>query len=156
MKLYHGSNVEVDIIDLNRGRRGKDFGKGFYTNPNYKQAVEFCSNVIRREGCGVPTVTAFEFDESALELLNVKRFEGYSKEWAEFILMNRSNNSDMSVHQFDIVIGPIADDGVGTQIRRLMRGFITFDVFLEEIKHSKVTYQYFFGTEKALTYLKKL
>ena len=104
----------------------------------------------------MPTVTIFEFDEAALELLNVKRFEGYSKEWAEFILMNRSNNSDMSTHQFDFVIGPIADDGVGTQIRRLMRGFITFDVFLEEIKHSKVTYQYFFGTEKALTYLKKL
>ena len=78
MKLYHGSNVEIDIIDLNRGRRGKDFGKGFYANPDYKQAVEFCSNVIRREGCGVPTVTTFEFDESALELLNVKRFEGYS------------------------------------------------------------------------------
>ena len=156
MRLYHGSNVEIDIIDLNRGRRGKDFGKGFYANPDYKQAVEFCSNVIRREGCGVPTVTTFEFDESALELLNVKRFEGYSKEWAEFILMNRSNNSDVSAHQFDIVIGPIADDGVGTQIRRLSRGFITFDAFLEELKYSKVTYQYFFGTEQALTYLKKL
>lgn len=156
MKLYHGSNVEIEIIDLNRGRRGKDFGKGFYTNPEYMQAVEFCSNVIRREGGGVPTVTTFEFDESALEHLNVKRFEGYSKEWAEFILMNRSNNSDVPSHQYDIVIGPIADDGVGTQIRRLTRGFITFDVFLVEIKHSKITYQYFFGTEKALTYLKKL
>ena len=156
MKLYHGSNVEVDIIDLNRGRRGKDFGKGFYANPDYKQAVEFCSNVIRREGCGVPTVTTFEFDESALECLNVKRFEGYSKEWAEFILMNRNNISDKPAHDFDIVIGPIADDGVGTQIRRLSRGFITFDAFLEELKYSKVSIQYFFGTEKALKYLRKI
>ena len=32
MKLYHGSNIEIDVIDLNRGRRGKDFGKGFYAN----------------------------------------------------------------------------------------------------------------------------
>ena len=156
MKLYHGSNVEIDAIDLNRGRRGKDFGKGFYTNPDYMQAVEFCSNVIRREGCGVPTVTTFEFDESALERLNVKRFEGYSKEWAEFILMNRNNISDKPAHDFDIVIGPIADDGVGTQIRRLSRGFITFDAFLEELKYSKVSIQYFFGTEKALKYLKKI
>lgn len=30
MKLYHGSNVEIEQIDLNRGRRGKDFGRGFY------------------------------------------------------------------------------------------------------------------------------
>ena len=156
MKLYHGSNVEIEYVDLSQGRRGKDFGKGFYANPDYMQAVEFCSNVVRREGSGIPTVTSFEFDESALERLNVKRFEGYSKEWAEFILMNRNNISDKPAHDFDIVIGPIADDGVGTQIRRLSRGFITFDAFLEELKYSKVTYQYFFGTEQALTYLKKL
>lgn len=24
MKLYHGSNVEIDVIDLKQGRRGKD------------------------------------------------------------------------------------------------------------------------------------
>lgn len=156
MKLYHGSNVEIDSIDLARGRRGKDFGKGFYANPDYMQAVEFCSSVIRREGVGVPTVTSFDFDESALNVLNVMRFEGYSKEWAEFILLNRNNTSDVPAHDYDIVVGPIADDGVGTQIRRLSRGFITFDAFLEELKYSKVSIQYFFGTEEAIKYLKKI
>lgn len=156
MKLYHGSNVEIEYVDLSRGRRGKDFGKGFYANPDYMQAVEFCSNVVRREGSGIPTVTSFEFDESALDLLNIKRFDGYTQEWAEFILMNRNNISDKPAHDFDIVIGPIADDGVGTQIRRLSRGFITFDAFLEELKYSKVSIQYFFGTEKALKYLRKI
>ena len=156
MKLYHGSNVEIEYVDLSRGRRGKDFGKGFYANPDYMQAVEFCSNVVRREGSGIPTVTSFEFDESALDMLNIKRFDGYTKEWAEFILMNRNNISDKPAHDFDIVIGPIADDGVGTQIRRLSRGFITFDAFLDELKYSKVSIQYFFGTEKALKYLKKI
>lgn len=156
MKLYHGSNVEIEYVDLARGRRGKDFGKGFYANPDYMQAVEFCSNVVRREGSGIPTVTSFEFDESALDMLNIKRFDGYTQEWAEFILMNRNNISDKPAHDFDIVIGPIADDGVGTQIRRLSRGFITFDAFLDELKYSKVSIQYFFGTEKALKYLKKI
>lgn len=125
MKLYHGSNVEIECVDLARGRRGKDFGKGFYANPDYMQAVEFCSNVVRREG-------------------------------AEFILMNRNNSSDVPAHHYDIVVGPIADDGVGTQIRRLSRGFITFDAFLEELKYCKVSIQYFFGTENALKYLKKI
>ena len=156
MKLYHGSNVEIECVDLARGRRGKDFGKGFYANPDYMQAVEFCSNVVRREGSGVPTVTSFDFDESALDVLNVMRFDGYSKEWAEFILMNRNNSSDVPAHNYDIVVGPIADDGVGTQIRRLSRGFITFDAFLEELKYCKVSIQYFFGTENALKYLKKI
>lgn len=156
MKLYHGSNVEIESIDLARGRRGKDFGKGFYANPDYMQAVEFCSSVIRREGVGVPTVTSFDFNESALNVLNVMRFDGYSKEWAEFILLNRNNTSDVPAHDYDIVVGPIADDGVGTQIRRLSRGFITFDAFLEELKYSKVSIQYFFGTEEAIKYLKKI
>lgn len=156
MKLYHGSNVEIEYVDLARGRRGKDFGKGFYANPDYMQAVEFCSNVVRREGSGIPTVTSFEFDESALDMLNIKIFDGYTQEWAEFILMNRNNISDKPAHDFDIVVGPIADDGVGTQIRRLSRGFITFDAFLDELKYSKVSIQYFFGTEKALKYLKKI
>ena len=156
MKLYHGSNVEIESIDLARGRRGKDFGKGFYANPDYMQAVEFCSSVIRREGVGVPTVTSFDFDESALNVLNVMRFDGYSKEWAEFVLLNRNNTSDVPAHDYDIVVGPIADDGVGTQIRRLSRGFITFDAFLEELKYSKVSIQYFFGTEEAIKYLKKI
>lgn len=156
MKLYHGSNVEIESIDLARGRRGKDFGKGFYANPDYMQAVQFCSSVIRREGVGVPTVTSFDFDESALNVLNVMRFDGYSKEWAEFILLNRNNTSDVPAHDYDIVVGPIADDGVGTQIRRLSRGFITFDAFLEELKYSKVSIQYFFGTEEAIKYLKKI
>lgn len=156
MKLYHGSNVEIECVDLARGRRGKDFGKGFYANPDYMQAVEFCSNVVRREGAEVPTVTSFDFDESALDVLNVMRFDGYSKEWAEFILMNRNNSSDVPAHHYDIVVGPIADDGVGTQIRRLSRGFITFDAFLEELKYCKVSIQYFFGTENALKYLKKI
>ena len=156
MKLYHGSNVEIESIDLARGRRGKDFGKGFYANPDYMQAVEFCSSVIRREGVGIPTVTSFHFDESALNVLKVMRFDGYSKEWAEFILLNRNNTSDEPAHDYDIVVGPIADDGVGTQIRRLSRGFITFDAFLEELKYSKVSIQYFFGTEEAIKYLKKI
>ena len=66
----------------------------------------------------------------ALKRLNVKRFEGYSKEWAEFILMNRSNDSDAPAHQYDVVIGPIADDGVGTQIRRQVSIFKVLFMFL--------------------------
>ena len=38
MKLYHGSNVEIDVIDLGRGRRGKDFGQGFYLSADRSQA----------------------------------------------------------------------------------------------------------------------
>ena len=31
MILYHGTNIDIDKIDLNKCAPYKDFGKGFYT-----------------------------------------------------------------------------------------------------------------------------
>ena len=38
MILYHGSNIEISQIDIDKGRKGKDFGKGFYLSEDIKQA----------------------------------------------------------------------------------------------------------------------
>lgn len=112
--------------------------------------------VVRKEADGIPCVTCFELDEIVFEKLSVKRFEGYTEEWAEFVLANRRNRTDEQTHSYDIVVGPIADDAVGVQIRQLSRGYISFDKFLENIKYIAPTIQYFFGTEKSIQYLKKL
>ena len=48
LKLYHGSNVEIDKIDLCRSRKGKDFGCGFYLNPNKEQAMEMAVRTSKR------------------------------------------------------------------------------------------------------------
>ena len=38
MKVYHGSSVKVDKIDLFKCKPNNDFGKGFYvTNPEKKR-----------------------------------------------------------------------------------------------------------------------
>ncbi len=31
MRLYHGSNVEINAVDLSKCMPFKDFGSGFYT-----------------------------------------------------------------------------------------------------------------------------
>ena len=89
--LYHGSNVEINQIDLSLSRKGKDFGCGFYLNANKQQATEMAIRTANRMRNGSPIVCAFEFDNSILSKneLNVKVFDDYSVEWAEFILMNR-------------------------------------------------------------------
>lgn len=156
MKLYHGSNIEIEVIDLAKGRKGKDFGRGFYLSEDYKQAVKMSEIVVRKEAEGLPCVTCFELDEVAFEQLRIKRFEGYTEEWAEFVLANRRNWTDEQIHSYDIVVGPIADDAVGVQVRQLSRGYISFDKFLERIKYIKPTIQYFFGTETSIQYLTKL
>ena len=78
LKLYHGSNVVIDTIDLGCSRRGKDFGCGFYLNPDKEQALGMAVRTTRRLMQGTPILNAFEFDESVLQtersLLSVKIF----------------------------------------------------------------------------------
>lgn len=158
MKLYHGSNMEIDVPDLKKGRRGKDFGQGFYLSDNLQQALDMAASVSDREKSGVPTVTVFEFDETLLRSseYQVQVFNGYSLPWVKFIRANRSNRSLQQIHDFDIVYGPIANDTVGYQLRRCDLSIITEEQLLEELKYKTCTFQYFFGTEKALANLKKV
>ena len=158
MILYHGSNTEIHAIDLNQSMRGKDFGQGFYLSADQRQAEEMATFKTLQFG-GNPIVNAFEFDETLLSnsLLNTKIFDDYSLEWAEFIFANRNNMTYIPIHEYDIVYGPIADDRVGVQIRNLIEGNITIDVFLERLKYIKgITFQYYFGTQRAINYLKRL
>ena len=156
--LYHGSNVEIDRIDLSKSKIGKDFGKGFYLNPNYDQAYKMAVRAknINKEGSEI--VSAFEFDDDILTKseLNVKVFTEYSKEWADFVVANRNNKSETPIHTYDIVIGPIADDNVGTQIYRYSRGFIDINKLIAELKFEETAIQYFFGTETSIKLLRKI
>jgi hypothetical protein len=159
IRLHHGSNVGIGVIDLSLSKKGKDFGQGFYLNPDYNQALEMAEFKVDIFGVGSPFVTSFDFDEdSARDAgLSIKVFDDYSEEWAQFVVNNRNNNSDIPIHDFDIVIGPIADDKVGFQIRRYIENEISIDKLIERIKYygDKST-QYFFGTEKSLNYLTKV
>lgn len=156
--LYHGSNVHIEQIDLSLSRKGKDFGCGFYLNANRQQAVDMAIRTSQRMRSGTPSVTSYMFDESILEKteLNVKVFEDYSIEWAEFVLANRKNTSDTPIHSYDIVIGPIANDTVGVQIRRYVMGYIGMEKLIEELKYrGNRSVQYFFATPKAINLLKR-
>ena len=160
MKLYHGSNMSIEEIDLKRGRKGKDFGQGFYLSADRSQALMMAERTVDREESGEATLTTYLFDESILfepTDLRVKVFENYSKEWAEFIIKNRRNKSLQPTHDYDIVYGPIADDGVTFQLRRHLSGAITIEELVKELHYAKgITFQYFFGTPLALSKLTKL
>ena len=158
MILYHGSNMVFEKIDLNKSKTNKDFGKGFYLSDNYEQAEKMAQFKVVTLGGNV-NVQSYEVDNEILKdnTLNIKIFNEYSKEWAEFIFANRDNNSDIQCHDYDIVYGPIANDRVGLQIRKFRDGSIDFEEFLHRIKYMKgITFQYFFGTNKAINKLKKL
>jgi len=158
-RLYHGSNVAIERIDLSRSKRGKDFGQGFYLNANPDQAMAMAIRTTKFLNDGQPTLSCFEFDEEEANKLglNIKKFSDYSEEWAEFVVMNRKNGSDIPAHPYDIVIGPIADDTVGVQIRRYIMGYLSASALVEELKfQGDHAVQYFFGTPRAAELLKRI
>ena len=155
MILYHGSNMTIERIDLDKSKPNKDFGKGFYLSESEAQAMEMAAFKTSLLG-GEPVVTKFEFDESVMQStdLRIKVFKEYSEEWADFVFANREGND---VERYDIVYGPIANDKIGLQIRKLKDGSIDKAEFLNRLKYMKgVTYQYFFGSECAVKYLTKV
>lgn len=40
MKLFHGTNMKVEVIDLAESRPAKDFGRAFYLSAKEQQAKE--------------------------------------------------------------------------------------------------------------------
>lgn len=157
MILYHGTNHAFDKIDLLKSKPNKDFGRGFYLSPNYEQALNMAN--VKREQLqdGEPIVLTYEVDDAELEALNVLRFVEYSEEWAKFILANRNNAADSPVHRYDVVIGPIADDRVGLQLWKYESQLIDLPTLVSRLKYMKgMTVQYFFGTEKAISLLKRI
>lgn len=127
MDLYHGTTYDINEIDVLMGKGYKDFGKGFYATPvkshaeniarRNKRILEAREAKIRQRNPKYKTriYQAYrynlEFDDSCISNpgnLNIKVFRGADREWVRFILKNRE--SDRAVHNYDIVIGPTADD----------------------------------------------
>ena len=159
IKLYHGSNIKIDVPDLLHSKPFKDFGSGFYLSADKQQAWDLAYQKVSQTQTGRAEVSEFLFDETLMKSgeLRVLCYPDYCEEWAKFVLANRDKNAKHPVHDYDIVYGPIADDGVTYQLRRYVGGVISLARLVEELKYAKgITFQYFFGTERALSKLKTI
>lgn len=156
MKLYHGSNVIIDKIDFTKCHPFKDFGCGFYLTDNIKHARNMAFRRFMRTG-GKEYVSEFEFDnKNAAQNLKIKVFDHPSEEWAHFVMMNRSENISHPAHDYDIVIGPIADDSVVLSFRLFQDGYISISELVKRLEYKELSTQYFFHNESSIKYLTRI
>ena len=156
MTLYHGTNEDIETIDLTRGLQHKDFGKGFYLTSDKNTAIRMAQKKARLFG-GTATLITYEMDDAALHSeLKVKIFpEKACVEWLVFVDANRDRKTVMPIHDYDIVIGPIADDGVVLQLTNFREGIYTPEQAAAQLQDRHLDQQYYFGTEQALCFLHK-
>lgn len=156
MILFHGTNKDIDVIDLMAGQKHKDFGQGFYLTPELSTAKRMAQKKAKFFG-GVPTVIVYEFDESGIkDDIRYKVFpEKATVEWIRFVDSNRDRNYPHAHHGYDIVKGPIADDGVVLQLTNFKNEILTPEEAAMRLQDKYLDQQYYFGTQRALKYLTK-
>jgi hypothetical protein len=166
--LYHGSIHLFDKIDVSCGRPFKDFGIGFYASPSAEhsenlalrnKAIEEAR--IKKRGAGTAAsawLYEYEFDLRNRENLNVKEFENADKEWMRFVVQNRANGA--RIHNYDMVIGPTANDNTRVAIRAFFAGAYgdiqsdtAMDTLISLIEPAMLPVQFYFGSEKAAAML---
>lgn len=153
MLLYHGSNVEVSKPQILESDRCLDFGKGFYLTSSFEQAKRWAELTVKRRGSEKGTVSVFEFDENSVSDLKILHFTQAQKEWLEYVTMNRKNQT-ISNDDYDIVIGPVANDRTMPVISLYFAEIYDIEETIKRLMPQKLCDQYTFRTEKAIKKLK--
>jgi hypothetical protein len=144
--------MEIKTPDIFYGRTNLDFGQGFYVTTLQEQAEKWAKRKAIFNN-GKPIINIYNFD---LTGLNILHFDGYTEEWLNFVIKNRSRIENPAV-EYDAVYGNIADDDVAAVIDEYLRllemNRVNQDVkkaTLYQLTFSKPNNQYCLATQKAI------
>lgn len=152
MRLYHGSTVAVRKPSLRPGRPNADFGKGFYTTTNLEQAERWAHIKQEREDAPRAVVSVYEFDETLLENPDwkIRHFVGADEPWLHFVTDCRKSRG----HDYDLVLGPVANDKVFTTVNLFESGVLSAEAAILQLKAYKTYDQLSFHTASVIGALK--
>lgn len=136
--IYHDSYMKIEYPEIRKHRFTKDFSWGFYCTKIKAQAEKWASKF------NTSIVNVYEVKN--MNNLNIKEFKDYSDEWLDFVVSCRNGN----VHDYDVVIGPMADDTIYDYIEAYSHGQMNKQKFFDLMKFKYPTHQISFHTIKAL------
>lgn len=152
MICYHGSDTVVDTPKILEPKRPLDFGGGFYVTTSELQAQSWAKKVAYRNNSDHKCVNRYDFDiEKAKAELSLVCFDVADEKWLDFICNNRSGKP---TGDYDIVMGPVADDRVYRVVVEYENGDLDKETALKNLKAESLCNQILFHTERSLRYLK--
>ena len=149
--VVYGSCFDFDEVDISKSYNRRDFGRGFYTTVLKEQSKAWAYRLSLREKKEQYYVYEFLFEENTE--LSVKRFDTLSEDWLGFIKENRDKGGLQ--HNFDVVIGPVADDNTMETVQLYIANILTAKEAVERLQYNKVNNQVSFHTEKALKLVRR-
>jgi hypothetical protein len=145
MLIYHGGYCQIEKPEIINGKYPKDFGQGFYCTELKEQAVRWAMRY------DIPIVNSYNYTSNTL--LEILHFPEMTEEWLNFIVDCRKGYK----HNFDIVIGAMANDQIYNYISDFISGILTREQFWVLAKFKPPTHQICFCSPAALeclTYIK--
>ncbi|MCD8007018.1 MAG: DUF3990 domain-containing protein [Oscillospiraceae bacterium] len=154
MLVYHGTTLEIQHPKIFASEIGRDFGFAFYTTDIKEQAERWAirrAKILSRNSgkSEQAVVNVYEWNEK--QTLKKKVFEDASLDWLDMVVQCRSDTSYQ--HEYDIVIGKIANDNVGETVSYVVQGIMRKEDAVERLKFEKINNQIAFCTEAALSEL---
>ena len=146
MIVYHGSSEVVRQPDTLHSYRALDFGKGFYVTTVREQAERWARRKADLFG-GTPVVSRYRMCDD-LSQFRVKRFPVDLMEWIEFVCDCRDGKP--TYQQYDIIIGPVANDKVFRVVDMYHSGIWDKERALQEIRAYPNYDQIAFITQSAI------
>ncbi|MDD3305811.1 MAG: DUF3990 domain-containing protein [Acetobacterium sp.] len=138
MTVYHGGYTIVKNPKILKGKNTKDFGHGFYCTIIREQAERWAKRYDR------PVVSVYTVRMNTG--LNILEFREMTNAWLDFIIDCRNG----TIHDYDIVIGAMANDQIYNYIADYIDGVITRDQFWSLAKFKYPTHQINFCSTEAL------
>jgi hypothetical protein len=138
MEVYHGGYCQIKLPKIIIGKYAKDFGPGFYCTEIKNQASRWAK---RYE---TPLINIYNLKINSD--LNLLHFKEMSELWLDFIVNCRNGIR----HDYDIVIGAMANDQIFNYISDFISGVLTREQFWVLAKFKHPTHQIAFCSEQAL------
>jgi hypothetical protein len=136
--IYYGNYEEVKFPPIHKENYTRDFSWGCYFTDVEEQAWERARKFI------TPVINVYRLKN--VDKLNIKNFEDYSDEWLEFVVHCRNGGT----HDYDVVIGAMADDTICDYIDGYMAGRMNKELFFELMRSKHPTHQISFHTIRGL------
>ena len=152
--LHHGTDKIFNTPKWDVGSSYRDFGQCFYTTYSLRMANDW-AKMKSVDDNGVTYHYVIDFSKAVTCNLHIKRFVA-DAEWPKFVYNNRYNKR-FKRPDYDIIIGPLADNGLAEQFAKIKTESKTFEEVASRIEYTKYkALQVCFCSDKAIQLLRRI